>query len=372
MRAPIPVILCAAAFIVQLESQTGALHKVWEVDVAKKVDLQGRESSLPVFALRFSPDGRKLAVIMDRYGIGQETKSLLMLMDVERPNVPLQQSAVGFGVLENENGRLGGLLFGWSPSGQVVYATVTVIHVGNSKTCDLPNGRGGVFIRDDLAIARFFPRQAEATSHFRFYDSDCQEQNQWDIPNGWSIEDVSLDRHLLAVTSNLAPDPKYETWIVDPIERSVHRRFGQLEALSPQFADYGRAVCGGRNPLDADRAPAACWDVDTGAKIGETPKANGSFALSAATHAKRVVVSDYRRKKIPFSYEHTATFNGRVVWDFGTGREIASWHPESQSYLLPSKPPRRITEPFRFAISPDGNYIAEGGNGVIRLYKVEP
>jgi hypothetical protein len=32
----------------------------------------------------------------------------------------------------------------------------------------------------------------------------------------------------------------------------------------------------------------------------------------------------------------------------------------------------RVAAPFQVAISPDGEYIAEGGNGIVRLYKIEP
>jgi hypothetical protein len=356
--------LCIAAFVLRLSAQAGTVQKVWEVNLTKKVDTGGRESTLPIFALRFSPDGRKLAAIIDRYGIGDDARNLLVLLDIDHPGGRLQQFEVGVGVLENENGRIG-LNFGWSPSGQIVYASGTVVHVESGKTCQLPNG--SVFIRDDLAISRIYPSQLESTSHFKFYDAECHERQMWDVPSDWSMQDVSLDRSLLAVVSY----PASETWVIDPTQRLVIRRFHGTEARSPQFADYGRAICGGSNPLDSDRTPAACWSVDTGAKIGEMPKANGSFALSTATRGRRVALSDYRRKKIPFSYEYTAKFIGRVVWDFGSGREIASWRPDSQSYTLPraSKP---TTELSRFAVSPDGDYLAEGGNGLIRLYKIVP
>jgi hypothetical protein len=85
-------------------------------------------------------------------------------------------------------------------------------------------------------------------------------------------------------------------------------------------------------------------------------------------------VSDYRRqRKILSEDPYGKAFTGRVVWDFGTGKELVSWHPEDQTYGLAFlASPRLTTEPVRFTISPDGQYIAEGGSGIIRLYKVEP
>jgi hypothetical protein len=69
--------------------------------------------------------------------------------------------------------------------------------------------------------------------------------------------------------------------------------------------------------------------------------------------------------------EHDNVLRRRVVWDFSTGAEIASWKPDTQTYSLPGLV-HPVKEPFAVAISPDGQYIAEGGNGILRLYKIEP
>jgi hypothetical protein len=114
-----------------------------------------------------------------------------------------------------------------------------------------------------------------------------------------------------------------------------------------------------------------CRSADTGREIGETP-GDGDEPIAAAALATRIVVSNYRRKKIPFDYEYQSTLARHYVWDFGTGRELASWSPESQTYPNVFSPPKQITVPFRFAISADGQYVAEGGNGKLRLYKIEP
>lgn len=66
-------------------------------------------------------------------------------------------------------------------------------------------------------------------------------------------------------------------------------------------------------------------------------------------------------------------YGRRIVWDFRAGKEIVSWRPEFQSWEVPLRDgsTKRMHEPYRFAISPDGQYVAEGGNGILHLYKIE-
>jgi hypothetical protein len=64
----------------------------------------------------------------------------------------------------------------------------------------------------------------------------------------------------------------------------------------------------------------------------------------------------------------TGALKKRVIWDFGTGRELASWKPKWQRLGSADE----LEEPYKFAISPDGNYVLEGGDGVLTLYKIEP
>jgi hypothetical protein len=352
----------------------GQLRKVWQLDLRKVVHRTNGLPEFPVLALRFSPDGQKLAVNADIYGTGQDRKSRLLLVGVDHPTTNVQQFEIEWGILENELGRGSALNFGWAPSGEIIYAVGKVIHLADQTTCDLPNL--SVFISDEVAISAPIPTPFYSSTKVMFFDQNCHQREEWEAPESWVISDVSTDRRLLSVMSHQGITTSLsgvESLIVDPLRRKVLQRWPAEYTWGPawEFADSGKAVCIAGNVLQSDHAPAICRNVDTGKVIAET-QGNGIEPIAMATHASRGVVSDYRRRKIPFDYEYQTTFKGRYVWDFASGRKLASWYPESETSPFVSSHANQITEPFRFAISPDGQYVAEGGNGKLTLYKIEP
>lgn len=68
-----------------------------------------------------------------------------------------------------------------------------------------------------------------------------------------------------------------------------------------------------------------------------------------------------------FDIDPLPTVRQRVVWDISERREIASWkpqegHPYGQTMYL---------HPYQdCTLSPEGNLVAEGANGVLRLYRL--
>jgi hypothetical protein len=162
--------------------------------------------------------------------------------------------------------------------------------------------------------------------------------------------------------------------IVDPIAGKVLRRW-PISVVSGflNFADGDRAVCETGPAEQPGPIPVRCWDIDTGKLISETATIHGGLPASTAAQSGRMVASDYRYVPIRFTEDHKEILKRRVVWDFRTGKELASWHPDSQSYEDRGiRPPMQIREPFKFAMSPDGQYVLEGGNGILRLYRIEP
>ncbi len=339
------------------------LRKIWELDLRTVIHQDGEpgKSALLVQGLRFSPDGTRIAVNFDQSPDPKRMMSRLLILKTEQPSDDVKQFNVN-GVGDGMRGPGPG--FGWSPAGDMVVLAKTLIRWKEGKTCGLP--RPGTFLNQDHLLGDEFKEltlEAHST-RISLYDADCRTVGNWDSEEFRSIRDVSVDRGLVLLEeSDLTKVRK--VLLVDPIKKTVLRVWGP-EMVLGKFADSGKAICVGQGADKPGRVPFSCWEVDTDKKIADAPTINGGGRFAPALHASRVVGDDVHVKRELFYNEYYDYVKRRVVWDFRAGKELLSWRPQVQA-------DEHTTDPqyFAVAISPDGQYIAEGGNGVIRLYQVE-
>jgi hypothetical protein len=333
--------------------KAGGLEKLWEVDLKKALQAEhfGPDQSLKVNSLSFSPDAQQIAVLLG----GTAT-----LFRVHNPPAVLAH----FPSQLNDS-------FGWSPDGQIIHSGRHVVHLGDGKACDLPDGLFTHFIGNGSLVALFLSaaaltpdgkidRNHVGSKYLKFYDANCQEQDSWEVPQGWSITDASPDRGLLSVTE--LGSAGLVDLIVDPFARRILHSGRRGSAPGGWFADRGKAICAGK----------ICWDVDTAKEIGLAPISGMSSGV--ATRSLRVVLDDSRYSAIPFSSAFAEMAARRLVWDAGTGREVVSWHLKFLTYStrIDLDGFNRDRRPIPCAISPDGEYIVEGGDGKIWEYRIRP
>jgi len=321
--------------------RAGSLEKVWDVDL--KEALQGEHlgagQSYKVKKLLFSPDAEQIAVF-------------LMGGNIEL--IRAQDPKTVLGAFKNE----GYDDFGWSPDSQTIYTGRHVVHLPDGKACDLPPnsiftkfiGKGSVVAFDidpqppPFGIVGF---RRPGPAHLRFYDTDCQEQENWEVPSNWLIMDASPDRGLLSV-SVVAGSPWTTELIVSPFEKKILHSASGPDAPRGRFADQGRAICGRK----------ICWAVDTGKKI-------------VPDHSIHVVLDDYKPGLLSALTEMSAK---RGVWDISTSKEVISWRLKFITYGITFDLDgfNRDRRPIPSAISPNGEYVVEGGDGKIWLYEIRP
>ena len=341
----------------------GSLVKLWELDLGKwNKSAGGIADKVPVEALSFSPDGKWIALTSaEAKGEGRESTALLLVARVGAPEEGVKSFEVPWG----------GMVPDWSSSGDAIVVNSVLIQLETGASCGLPSIVR--FISQDQIIGQRRAAPPSRATQFTIFGRNCRPGGEWKTPEEWYVTDVSVERQLLLVNK-----PLEENLLVDPDDGRVVRRWSRgawplWDGPGGQFADNGKALCG---ELSVDDAPKGktmrCWNTDTGELIGNAPAdyATGPFVTSRSS--TRVVFSEVGlvRGLIPDWDMHP--YKGAVVWDYATGERLASWRPRTQTWTeLGLRPPRKIAEPSKFAISADGQFVAEGGNGKLTVYKLE-
>lgn len=312
-------------------AHAGSLHKVWEVDLRKWLPNSDRALRFLIEGLFFSPNGQELAVPL-------LSDDRLLVLDVAHP----YDRPSEFMSIWTTRWSLRPLQ--WSPDGQGIASGDVVINVSDGLVCKPKSSNGfinlyNVFISNGRTISKGLGSRGDPVreSRFTFFDARCQEQEKWDVPERWDIDDVSDDRGLLAVRRSDEKGQPSESLIVDPSARKILRRWPWSKGSGGLFADSGKAICAGSNVGFGENRPVTCWDVDTGDKVGETLVAAWGRPIATAAHGSRIIVDETRPIKIRF-YDYVIALvqnlkpaTRRLVWDFRKGEEIASWRAEFQS-----------------------------------------
>jgi hypothetical protein len=374
----VPIALIAVCGCVR----AGSLRAVLEVNLREAIQGRGvaHDPDLPVWTLKFSPDGKQLAVVADQWLLESRTtrapyrdlSNRVFVIQVDRPGMTPSW-------YDTE------CCATWSPSGRLVHFGRTTVWLGDGKRCVVPpeyQAADGSFLSEDRLVFDVATAASDRAGGdtVGVFGTDCGLREKWTVPGTWAIADVSSDRGLLMFYPKVGSPS--EVVVVDPATRGVLQRWPKeatWEGWTVQlmvgavFADSGKAVCGG-SEAETKKLPVSCWDVDTGRKIADAPRVRGGVPISAAVRSTRIMVADYRRvRESLFSSEFGEKLRRMVVWDFRSGQEVLSWQPGYQSYHdLVTDPPRFTKERCPSSISPDGHFIAEGCNGILRMFEIQP
>jgi hypothetical protein len=353
----------------------GHLEKVWELQLARVIKEPSDLASLSehtVLAASFSPTGNRIALIVDLHQSDDRIRSHLIIMGIESPGSEVQQFDVESRARIDE--------IDWSEQGDVILVNGTLINLRTGTRCASPEGRR--FAGPQSLVSASMDVQipfSNSVSRFSLMGLNCELKESWDVHEPWGIKDTSQARGLLAV-ARLGSSVKVgavEYLIVDVQSRKIRQRWPAADfgGGEMRFAENGKSLCsaGGVGGFsERVKGFANCWDVDTGEKTAETHAVEGGAPMATAAKAATAIITDLRYQPYIIMDGGATVQRRRVVWDFKTGQEIASWRPGLQRYLMQLGKDKSdwYSSPFPFAISPNGQYVIEGGNGVMRLYEI--
>lgn len=163
--------------------------------------------------------------------------------------------------------------------------------------------------------------------------------------------------------------PPHEVVIFNINTRSEVRRWNLPDAgaYNGAFAQSGRAFCTVPDPgTVALEHRVTCRDIANGQETYKGDAVRGPLFVIGAG-GDRIFSQHSAALVLPFSLFGTnyfLTHNDRFLSDTQTGRVVASWRIGTQ-WVLP-----KADASFESAVSPDGEMVAIGGSGVLRVYRV--
>jgi len=345
------------------------LQEVWQLDLRKVLKQVGAVQSpdLPVFLLRFSPNGRQIAGVVDEHGSEGAPTGHLLVIQVGDPKVDMKVFDARYPSLYRADSD-----FGWSPSGTKLFDMGNVIHISDGKNCITGEreGRTAAFITDDSLISAFAGWEGQPPTpltSFTMFDAGCAPAKKWKVGYTRYLWDAS------ATTGRLLLAEGNVDFLFHLVDAQTLQEIFSRSGQSAVLAEDGKSFCLLENRTDKWLGEIHCWEADTGKELrGRSPQ--NARPIRGATGASRILIEQYRRIPWFIAFQEGDVYqpSQNVVWDFRRGSEIVSWNVKSQSHSPPWQSRGKRKMPFSLDISPDGNYIVEGGSGVIRLYKIVP
>ena len=381
------VILLPCAVFFAADHSPHAIMEINLKDHVKRVERFPALSRDMITEISFSPDESKIAVMMGLYPTEPESTrhvsdyaSYLLVSPVSTSNKEVKQlaPALNFYPQETDESRIL-----WSPKGDFLVVRGTILRIEDGRTCTInpEPGIGGPidgFVDENHVIAFSLRldykvngmRSAGPLTKLYTIAMDCSVVGSWGVDQSWVLVDTSPNRGLVALRSGAAGGKYNEVLVVEAATKTIIQRWPKnvMQGSLLRFAEDGKTLCAGVL-VQREHSALGCWDVKTGELIAEHPKLDGGGPFWVASSGTRVVASDFRYVRGINEDFDGRRYKGRVLWDFRTGKDLFSWMPDRQTVIDPFHKQRE--GPYAIAISPSGKYIAEAGDGVVRIRAVD-
>jgi WD40 repeat protein len=342
---------------------SSSLRQLWDVHPDEKlIEPAGWKAPKghPVLELAFSPDGKRLAVTMDDHYDTDGFKTHLLILDVQSPQKAFRQFDL----------QTCGNFLAWAPGGNALLVCGTVVRLDDGSSCNL--------LQTPLERA-----SSNVVNSFYWYDTDrvirsnrltkdlsCRPLGRWQSKenwavaatapsNGWMILQQSFQRAIDGKTlaySNYAIADRDSTTLTSGI--FLPDSYGNVDL---QMVPGAAAVCASKGTLK-------CWTLPGGSPIIIATDLADHVVTRVSSNSPVVIAerwgfSAWNLLKI------TPEKLDLIVVDIRSGRRLGSVKPRTQHGNYASQSNIRNWY-FQYALSPNGDFLAEGGDGELRLFQL--
>lgn len=342
--------ICASALMAiasTLASGGNSLRQVWEFR------LPGGQV---VLDLGFSPDGSQLAVTTD---------AQLLILDVQNPtNAPRQFDL-----------NTCGNHLAWSPDGNALLVCGHVVRLDTGSSCDLARNSlertmGNLSNNFFWLSTNQLIRGDRTTT-----DLACQPLEPWQAESKWHVAGTEPTRGWIVLrqwvqrtASNGSTQP-YNSYAI--ANRDSHAltsglflidTFGDNTVVAPGAS----AVCSTVYHPGQSKPTLGCWNMPNGSSIPVAAELK-DYVITRASERSAVVVAE--RPKYDFwgsFFGEIPDYFNLIVFDIGSGHRLASLKARRQH--VASSNLRNWF--FYSALSANGDLLAEGGDGHVRLLQL--
>jgi hypothetical protein len=359
----------------------GSRRKLWDLDLS---EFTNHDSAIPaqIWGIRFSPDETKLAIGFGPSWNFDSRPRHVVVVSVDQPHIAVREFE-----LNTTSPFPSTRSIVWSPTGATLVIRTRppiMLRLGGAASCSFPEGSEfGGFLSGDRMVIVF-----RDTAEIRILTRNCSLTDSWMIDGPADVLDTSSEQDMLAVQTFLKPPKHSAIELVASQNHEIKQRWiwNSMSVFHGGFvfSDHGRRVCSA-NSREGKRGPdAACWDIQTGAKVAE----NGRVAVDwqgivGAGDEDLLAITDYKyishqgKFWVFFDINNDYTVAQRhVIWNVRTGEDVVSWGSFGEFYQAELwgkdlKHASTVRTPIVLSLSPTGKFIAEGGSGSVSIHSVQ-
>jgi hypothetical protein len=364
-----------AAFMPMLALAASPLSQVREVSLAANfMEPAGWNVARghPIIDLAFSPDGTTLAATMDNHFQDGASRTHLFIVDVGNPQAAVRRFDVD----------TCGQPLAFAPEGASIIVCGRVLRLRDGSSC-----RPLLANQHEQAVAKVLGTAGYWLDAHRVIlpdrtvtDLACRPIDKWTIDGEWSVAGTLPSKSLILLSQSnrttldgrLSGTANYA--IADIGARKMTSRL-LLQDVWKDFrtilADGPGAVCSELIASDQSiKRVHRCWNLPGGEDLPLTAELADYRITSSSSSSPRVVAerwgAHFVERVLP--NEGSGEILSLIVVDLRSGRQIVTMKPRLQHGNVSPLGP--VDQYFRDALSPNGDLLAEGGDGILRLYRL--